>query len=538
MNKKVEIPHSLQLSGDRPDEPNRYIAIKRGNIKLNLANWLARAGSRFQNKEALYLGQNAVAPYDQFARWAACGAAWLRSRGVGAGDRVAIYMSNKPDYLILFYAIWHLGAIAVPVNSKLHSKEVAWVFKNAGVRLAVVCEMAKSHLEQTLGANTRTELCILSDKGFGPMLSNFDPSALMPRDSDDLAWLFYTSGTTGRPKGVEITHGMLQAMALGYFVDVDQVSDKDSALYAAPMSHGAGLYNLMHVLKGAAHVCLRSGSFDPHEIFALGAYFGSVQMFAAPTMIKRLTQEAKATGIKPSGLRTIVYGGGPMYLADIIEAVDVFGDIFVQIYGQGECPMAISALSREAIADRSHLRWKDRLASVGKAQSAVEVEIADPSGVPLPVGTIGEIMVRGAPVMKGYWENPEATKKSILNGWLMTGDIGVMDYEGYITLKDRSKDLIISGGSNIYPREIEEVLLMHENISEVSVVGVPHSEWGERVVAFVVLTGCETLDPAELDIHCNGHIARFKQPKQYIFCEQLPKNNYGKVLKTALRDRF
>ena len=147
-------------------------------------------------------------------------------------------------------------------------------------------------------------------------------------------------------------------------------------------------------------------------------------------------------------------------------------------------------------------------------------------------------MVRGAPVMKGYWENPEASKKSILNGWLMTGDIGVMDYEGYITLKDRSKDLIVSGGSNIYPREIEEVLLMHENISEVSVVGVPHSEWGEEVVAFVVLTGCETLDPAELDIHCNDHIARFKQPKQYIFCEQLPKNNYGKVLKTALRDRF
>ncbi len=504
---------------------------------MNLAHWLARAGSEFQNKEALFIGQSSVARYEQFARWAACGAAWLRSRGVGVGDRVAIYMSNQPDYLTLLYAIWHLGAVAVPVNVKLHFKEVAWVFENAGVRLAFVSEKAKSDLARVLGVNTCAELYTVPEAGFGSMVSSFPASAVETRDKDDLAWLFYTSGTTGRPKGVEITHGMMKAMALSYFVDVDHVSVKDSALYAAPMSHGAGLYNLMHVLQGAGHVCPKSGGFDPKEIFALGTHFGSIHMFAAPTMIKRLTLQAKANGIRPEGLRTIVYGGGPMYSADIIEAVKVFGDIFVQIYGQGECPMAISALSRKAVADRSHPRWKERLASVGKAQSVVEVEIADKSGKPRPVGMIGEIMVRGDPVMKGYWKNPEATQKSILNGWLMTGDIGVMDPEGYITLKDRSKDLIISGGSNIYPREVEEVLLMHENISEVSVIGAPHSEWGEEIVAFVVPKGNETLEPAVLDIHCNYYIARFKRPKRYIFCDELPKNNYGKILKTALRDR-
>ena len=525
------------MSGFGLHRPYRFKGAKKGNIKLNLANWLARAGSEFQNKDALFLGQTPVARYDQFARWATCGAAWLHSHGVGAGDRVAIYMSNQPDYLALFYAIWHLGAVAVPVNAKLHSKEVAWVFENAGVRLAFINEKEKANLQQALGANAHTELCTLPKAGFGAMVSSFDPSGLMYRDSDDLAWLFYTSGTTGRPKGVEITHGMMQAMALSYFVDVDKVSDTDTALYAAPMSHGAGLYNLMHVLKGAAHVCPKSGSFDPQEIFSLGAHFGSVHMFAAPTMIKRLTHHAKVSGIRAEGLRTIVYGGGPMYLADIIEAVDVFGDIFVQIYGQGECPMAITALSRESIADRKHPRWKERLASVGRAQSAVEVKIADPSGKPLPVGTIGEIIVRGAAVMKRYWKNPEATRKSIINGWLMTGDIGVIDKEGNITLKDRSKDLIISGGSNIYPREVEEVLLMQENISEVSVIGAPHPEWGEEVVAFIVPLGGEALETAKLDKHCNDHIARFKRPKRYIFCDELPKNNYGKILKTALRDR-
>jgi long-chain acyl-CoA synthetase len=502
---------------------------------LNLATWLVRAACEFQSKDALYLGVDPVARYDQFGHWATSGASWLRSRGIQAGDRVAIYMPNTPDYLALFYAIWHLGAVAVPVNAKLHAKEAAWVFENAGARLAFVGKNAAQELEQSLGPNSQTEILVLPKVGFGGIAHGFDPSPVASRDADDLAWLFYTSGTTGRPKGVEITHGMMQSMALSYFVDVDHVFDSDVALYAAPMSHGAGLYNLMHVMKGAGHVCPVSGGFDPEEIFALGAHFGAVHMFAAPTMIKRLTQQAVQREEPPTGLRTIVYGGGPMYMADIEEAVDVFGDIFVQIYGQGECPMAISALSRKDVADRTHPRWKERLASVGKAQSVVEVEIADPNGRPLPIGEVGEIMVRGAPVMKAYWKNPEATQKSIVNGWLMTGDMGVIDHDGYITLKDRSKDLIISGGSNIYPREVEEVLLLHKSISEVSVIGTPHPEWGEEVVAFIVLAGGETLNKPDLDAHCNAYIARFKRPKRYVVCEDLPKNNYGKILKTELR---
>lgn len=225
-------------------------------------------------------------------------------------------------------------------------------------------------------------------------------------------------------------------------------------------------------------------------------------------------------------------------MADIEEAVAIMGPRFVQIYGQGESPMTITALSRSLVADRSHPRWRERLGSVGIAQSCVEVRVGDEDGHQLPAGETGEILVRGAPVMLGYWRNPEATAQTIREGWLWTGDVGSMDDDGFLMLKDRSKDVIISGGSNIYPREVEEALLLHPAISEVSVVGRPSSEWGEDVVAFVVANRGAKLDTSELDRHCLKHIARFKRPKSYIVVEELPKNNYGKVLKTELRARL
>ena len=220
-----------------------------------------------------------------------------------------------------------------------------------------------------------------------------------------------------------------------------------------------------------------------------------------------------------------------MYNADIIDAVARFGPIFVQIYGQGECPMGITALSRHDVSDRSHPDWRSRLGSVGRAQAAVQLQIAGPEGQPLPPGQEGEIMVRGTTVMRGYWRHPSATAKALQDGWLMTGDIGSLDAAGYLTLKDRSKDVIITGGSNVYPREVEEILLMHAALREVSVVGRAHPDWGEEVVAFVVGDAPE----AELDRLCLDNIARFKRPKSYIRLRELPKNNYGKVLKTELR---
>ena len=214
------------------------------------------------------------------------------------------------------------------------------------------------------------------------------------------------------------------------------------------------------------------------------------------------------------------------------------GPRFVQIYGQGETPMVGTVLCRADLADTAHPRYLDRIASVGVAQTPVRVRVTDAQGVDLPLGDIGEIVVQGDSVMAGYWANPDATAAAIKNGWLFTGDMGALDADGYLTLKDRSKDLIISGGSNIYPREVEEALLTADGVAEVAVVGEADAEWGENVVAFVVAQAGAALTEAALDAHCLAHIARFKRPKRYIFVSELPKNNYGKVLKTELRGRL
>ena len=494
---------------------------------MNLANWLMRTAQVSGDQPALFHGTDQIANYAELANMVQSCAAWLQDNGVAPGDHIGIFMKNTPEYLAVFYGIWAAGAVAVPINGKLHPKEADWILENAEAKFVFCCE--------GLGAALSEIKCCVHV--FVPALGDFKDGRsfhIVDRHSDDLAWLFYTSGTTGRPKGVMITHGMICQMALGYFADVDHVSAQDTALYAAPMSHGAGLYNIMHMRVGARHVVPKSGGFEEGEIFELARHFGNVHMFAAPTMVKRMTQIAKEHGETGAGIRTIVYAGGPMYLADIIEAVDHFGPIFVQVYGQGECPMGITALSREEVCDRTHPNWKERLKSVGRAQSTVEVQIGDENGNILPIGEIGEIMVRGDLVMPGYWKNPDASEKTLRNGWLQTGDMGAMDQDGYVTMHDRSKDMIISGGTNIYPREVEEVLMTHPDVIEASVVGRPNAEWGEDVVAFVV--GDVSTDA--LDDLCLSQIARFKRPKDYVFLDQLPKNNYGKVLKTVLRESF
>ncbi|MBF9030109.1 AMP-binding protein [Rhodobacterales bacterium HKCCE3408] len=497
---------------------------------MNPAEWLHRTAIRQPDAPALFSGETRVSDYASFARASGGIAAALADRSVGPGDRVAVFLGNRTDYLEALYGIWWLGAAAVPINGKLHVREAAWIVENAEAA-AVFTDDAD--LPPLLPEGVQA-IAIPSD-AFAAMRGTVPSGPPVPRAPSDLAWLFYTSGTTGRPKGVMITCGMIASMALSYLADVDDVRTEDAILYAAPMSHGAGIYNFMHVLRGARHVVPESGGFDPGEILRLAPRIGPVSMFAAPTMVRRLVDSAKAAGETGEGIRTIVYAGGPMYEADILEAVEVMGPRFVQVYGQGECPMGITALSRHDVADRGHPRWRERLNSVGTAQSVVEVAILGDDGAELPRGQTGEIAVRGTTVMPGYRRNPEATAKTIRDGWLWTGDMGHMDDDGYVTMQDRSKDLIISGGSNIYPREVEEVLLSHPDVHEVAVVGRPDPEWGEIVVAFIVGREGRAPEASALDALCLDRIARFKRPKAYRVVESLPKNNYGKVLKTELR---
>jgi len=327
-----------------------------------------------------------------------------------------------------------------------------------------------------------------------------------------------------------LTHRNLLAMTIAHLADFDSVGDDASLLHAAPMSHGSGLYLLPYIARAAHQVIPKSAGFDAAEFLDLCDAHPSVSAFLAPTMVQRLRLEAESSGRRPANLRLIIYGGGPMYVTELKHSLAIFGPVFAQLYGQGEAPLTITGMRR-----CDHLTSDETvLGSVGWPRSGVEVAIFDADDRPLPAGEVGEIVCRGDVVMRGYWNNPVSTAETLRGGWLHTGDVGFLASNGLLTLRDRSKALIISGGSNIYPREVEEALLTHPDVAEVAVVGRPDSEWGEIVIAFVVANIARQPSEAELDAHCLARIARFKRPKAYFFRQDLPKNSYGKVLKREL----
>ncbi|MEN4966784.1 AMP-binding protein [Brucella intermedia] len=492
---------------------------------MNIANWLYQTSRAWPNRDAVLLGAEVVHTYGSLLQAIGNRVASLRKLAVKKGDRVAIYAKNCPEYFDVLHACWWIGAVVVPINCKLHVKEVQWIVENS--RAAVIYTDTGSLFP---GSGSFTEIKIAE-----PALAAGPTSAPEVMDDHDLAWLFYTSGTTGKPKGVMLSHANLRAMSLCYMANVDPAYATDAVLYAAPLSHGAGLYMFPHLKAGGAHLVPLSRGFDGDEIIDLATERGNLVIFAAPTMVKRLIGASRARGHDGSGIRTIIYGGGPMYLNDIEEAIEVYGPRFVQIYGQGETPMTISSLSRELVVDTTHPNCHKRRGSVGTAASAIEIRICGPHGEELRPGFTGEITVRGPSVMLGYWLNEEATRASIVDGWLRTGDLGHLDDDGFLYLTDRSKDVIISGGTNIYPREVEEAILTHPFVYEVAVVGEPEPEWGEQVVAHVVCAEGASVTSEELDGWCRDHIASFKKPKRYVFHKELPKNGYGKILKTDLR---
>lgn len=505
---------------------------------MNLAQLLCRTATLYPGRPAVLLGEQTIHDYRQLAARAGRLAGHFQEQlGLVPGDRVALFMHNCVEYLEVMYGAWWAGLVIVPINAKLHAREAAYILEDSGARaLFVSADFAADIVPLT--HDLSLVVTLIPETSAYEALQQAAPVAIVQRQPDDNAWLFYTSGTTGKPKGVVLSGRNLMAMSACYFIDVDDVSEHDVMVYAAPMSHGAGLYNFMQMLKGGRHVIPASQGFDCDELIELSSSLGQLTLFAAPTMVKRLVRRISETGADAAGFKTIVYGGGPMYVEDIRQALDVMGDRFVQIYGQGESPMAITALPRLVLADRSHPQWAARIASVGYAQSLVQVRVVDALGQDLPVGETGEVIVCGEPVMSRYWNAEQATADTLRDGWLYTGDMGSFDEDGFLTLKDRSKDLIISGGSNIYPREVEEVLLAHPEVQEVSVIGRANAEWGEDVIACVVLNPGSRTDKRELDLFCLEHIARFKRPKDYLFLEALPKNNYGKVLKAKLRDQL
>ncbi len=507
---------------------------------MTLARLLPRAAAAGPDRPALAVGPRVHSTFGQMAARVATIAGTLRGRfGLDPGARVALAMANGPAFLEILCACWHAGLVPVPMNAKLHPREFAYILGHSGARLCCASPGLAAAIAGESGDIPDCRLLAVAGPG-EPAAEERDllagePIATMEGRADDAAWLFYTSGTTGRPKGAVLSHRNLLAMTRAYTTDVDSIAADDCILHAAPMSHGSGLYAVPHLAAGALQVIPESGGFDPAEVFELVRFHAGMTFFAAPTMVKRLIEHPACADADPRNLKTVVYGGGPMYGGDIKRAMARLGNRFAQIYGQGESPMTITAFSKAEHAMTDHPRYAARLASVGRAQTGVAVRIADADDQTVPAGELGEVLVRGEPVMTGYWNNPEASARTLRGGWLHTGDLGVLDADGYLTLKDRSKDVIISGGANIYPREVEEVLQLHPGVRECAVIGRPHADWGEEVVAFVVPRHAEAAAIESLDAVCLAHLARFKRPRQYVFVAALPKNAYGKILKTELR---
>jgi acyl-CoA synthetase (AMP-forming)/AMP-acid ligase II len=485
---------------------------------MNLFTLLDQAASRFPDRGAVYNGDRRVCTWIELRDRVLRLATSIRQVH-DAGSRIVIATHNRPEIIELMFATWAADCVVVPINYKLHPREMAQILDDAGASRVFTSSAIGSELAPLCAMPTEIIASEDYSRRFGAQPSeppNTDPSAL--------AWLFYTSGTTGRSKGAMLTHRNLMAMTVAHLADIDDPDENCSLVHAAPMSHGSGLYILPYVLRAARQVLPSSGAFDPDEFLDLCEHHPAASAFLAPTMVQRLVDTGRS---RPANLHRIVYGGGPMYVESLRKAITAFGPIFAQIYGQGESPMTITGLR---CADH---RSDDEaiLGSVGYARSGMEVAVLSADGSPAAAGEIGEIVCRGDAVMSGYWQNPDATRATLKDGWLYTGDMGSFDARGFLTLRDRSKDVVISGGSNIYPREVEEVLLEHPGVAEACVVGTPDAEWGEVVVAFIV----GAVEPAALDAHLVQRIARFKRPKRYEFVDELPKNSYGKVLKRELR---
>jgi acyl-CoA synthetase (AMP-forming)/AMP-acid ligase II len=509
---------------------------------LNIAQTLHQVARRLPASRAISLGDGQFATYGEWAERVCALSAGLKSTyGLVKGDRVVIALTNRPDYLTLLYACWHAGLCAVPVNVKLHANEIAFIVKQCDAKLCIAeTAIIDSWPEGSAGDGKTINRVSVPSNAFDGLFSE-ERIAVEDVDPTDPAWLFFTSGTTGKPKGAILTHRNLLAMSMSYFADYGSVDERDNVLHSAPLSHGAGLYALPFTMMGASHIIPASNKFDPAEVVELINYYGDITAFLAPTMITRLMDCSNFSNLNIENIRQFLYGGAPMYLEDIKRALRSLGPRLAQLYGQGECPMTISYLSCDQHMANGEIADEAVLMSAGIPRTGVDVRIAKEDGSFGAPGEEGEVIVKSDVVMAGYWGDPGATQHALKQGWLYTGDIGLLDEHGYLTLCGRSKEVIISGGSNIYPREVEDVLLQHPSVREAAVLGVPDPDWGEVIVAFVEVfqAGSEegAVTIAELDEFCLDRIARFKRPKKIIF-SAIPKNAAGKLDKIKLKNDY
>jgi long-chain acyl-CoA synthetase len=511
-------------------------------MSTSVATIFEAAYERFASRPAL-LGEDGARTYAELGERAHRFASALRGLGAARGDRVVIVAPNSPAYIEVSHGIFVGGFVRVAPSFKLHPEEVGQIIGDCEPTVLVVSPEWAARLGEVPGAEglrvvvlgAGTERAIAYEE----LLEGGSPERREPSPrAEDLCALLYTSGTTGAPKGATLTHANWVAMMRNSMVELPTLGTGDVILHVAPLSHLAGYFEPTCSARGVAH--LVHEAFDPAAVLDAIVRHRVTVIPLVPTMLNMMLPEVDpGPGRDFSSLRAIAYGGAGIAPDRLARAVAAFGDVFVQFFGLSETPMPLTALSRRDHEYDPAGPWPARLASAGRPNPFVELRLEAEDGGAVATGEVGEIVVRGDNVMAGYWGKPEQTAATIrADGWAMTGDLGRFDSDGYLYIVDRKRDMIVSGGYNVYPAEVENAISALVEVSEVAVVGVPDERWGEAVKAVVVARPGAELSEAEVVAACDARLASYKKPRSVDFVGELPKTGSGKIMRRRIRDRY
>jgi len=446
--------------------------------------------------------------------------AYFEKAGLRKGDRFAILLSNRLEHIEMDVAAAISGVIKVPLNYRLHPKEHEYMLEDASVQLII----GESELIDPI--DTTIQALMIGENYERAIEQGIGATCTTEVNEDDLFAIMYTSGTTGNPKGVMLSHRNIISGALSLALACE--TDYDDIIgHVAPLTHGSNFLSHVAWLYGLTQVVFNT--FEPEEFVHDLTREKVTVIFLVPTMVNLMIQHPKFDPKNLSTIKSINMAGSPIAASKLEQALALTGPIYAQTFGQVEAPMCITMMPKRELGDH--------LESCGRVGPFVDVKIVNEQGEELTAGEVGEIVCKGSLVMQGYWNNEQATNETLQDGWLQTGDLGWKSETGYVHIVDRKKDVIISGGVNIYPREVEEVLNKHEGVKETCVIGVPDDKWGENVIAYVVPNGVVPITNEELLQLCLDHMASFKKPKEIHIVDELPKSSYGKILKRELRNQ-
>lgn len=509
---------------------------------MNLSYWLTQNARRLPARPALVWRDRSWSWAELDARVSAL-AAVLAAKGVAPGNAVLVHSKNSNEMLESMLACFRLGAVWVPTNFRIMPDEVVYMASVAQPRV-FLCQSDYPEYAAAIQA-AQPETAILWLVGEQPAQGGHGTVADLvqqqlgtevenaPVEADAACWLFFTSGTTGRPKAAVLTHGQMAFVITNHLCDLLPGStDQDGGLVVAPLSHGAGVHQLNMIARGGQTVLLSTDKFDVDEAFSLIERHRLTNLFTVPTILKLMVEHPSARARDHSSLRHVIYAGAPMYEEDQKRALACLGKVLVQYYGLGEVTGNITVLPTHEHGTPL------RPGTCGYERTGMQVAVQDDDGKEVECGQLGELCVIGPAVFAGYYNNPQANAKAFRNGWFRTGDLGYRDADGYLYITGRASDMYISGGSNIYPRELEEKILAHEAISEVAVVGVPDAKWGEVGVAACVCHAGHSVSEVQLLAWMAERIAKYKLPRKVVFWDALPKSAYGKVPKRLVKEEL